>query len=158
MSLPPNIPPVNIDRAETAITRWLIHALPGTKADHVMDPDYWVHLAGRLRRTPNKGLGDEIRVLADDGSFDIEVTVVAIDPLGYWAQVRPVRVWERKVAEDVPAAQWPDKDGYRIDLSGPQKWRIIDAQNNIVAKGYPDETAAVEALANLKAAKVAKAA
>jgi hypothetical protein len=53
----------------------------------------------------------------------------------------------------VRSAVEPDPDGYRVEFSGPHKWRILDRAGNIVDKGLADETAAIARLAEIKAAK-----
>lgn len=158
MPLPTNIPPVRLQRRDEAITEWYHRAPQGTTIEHVLDPDFWAHTAAQMRRTPNKGIGDTVWVVAEDGSFDIEVLVVAVDPRGLWAQVRVLRAWQHEGKTQPAALTGPDKDGYVVEFSGPQRWRILDRSGEIVSKDHPDESAAREALANIKVAKGRKAA
>jgi hypothetical protein len=71
---------------------------PGVTAQHVVDPNFWVHLAEKLM------MHDRIEVLAADGSFDMDLRVVALDPdpQKRWAKVRVLRFWSEDKA--VPAA------------------------------------------------------
>jgi hypothetical protein len=145
-----NLLPTRIDRTEQVISRYFHVAAAGTTLEHVLDTGYWPHVARRLR------LHDEIRVAAADGSFDVELTVSAVDPRGLWAQTVLLR--ERKSASGAAApaaAIWPDADGYRVEFSGPHKWRILDRNNSVVEKGLDDEPAAIAALAAIKAKKAA---
>ena len=145
MDLSPHQLPLKIQRGDYAISRHFLLVEPGVTPDHVVDPDFWVHVAARLR------VMDRIEVVAADGSFDMELRVVAIDPRGLWAQVRPLSIVEGKLAV-AASGQFPDKDGYTIEFSGVHRWRIIRA-GEVVAKDFADQTAAAAALANIKAAK-----
>lgn len=146
MDLSSNLLPRDIRRSEVEITSWFLRVVPGVTPRHVVDPEFWAHLAGKLR------VDHRIEVVAADGSFDADLRVVAVDTRGEWAQIRVLRMTLAEPA-DLPADQWPDKDGYRIEFSGPQKHRIISPTNEVVASGFPDEAAAVAALAKIKAAK-----
>lgn len=153
MEIPSNLLPVQLQRDEEATTRWFHLATRGTLVEHIKNPDYWQHTAARLLRTPNKGLGDVIRVLAEDGSFDIDVTVLAVDPRGLWMQVREMRLWEAPADKPVEAPERADSDGYTVEFAGPHKWRIVNSAGDVVAHGYPSKPDAQKALINIKAEK-----
>lgn len=152
--------PMRLQRVEQVISRHLHIAPPGVTVDRVMDPEYWGHVGDKLRRSANGGLHDEIRVVAEDGSFDIEVTVVQVDFRGNWVRVRPLRMWPETlwkkygVAKAAPAmvAGTPDADGWRYEHAGPQGWRVINATGDIVDHGLPDQAAAEASLVAAKAA------
>lgn len=151
--------PMRLQRAEQVISRHFLLAEPGITAADVLDVDYLGHVGDKLRRSVNGGLYDEIRVVAKDGSFDIEVTVVQVDSRGNWVRVEPIRMkpaglWDTLAAGgDAPdmAPGVPDPDGWRIELSGPHRWRVINATGDIMAHGLPNQAAAEAALAAKKA-------
>lgn len=137
--------PVRIQSTQYERTEWLHEPQLGVTLDQVMDPNYWSHLAGRLK------VRDRIEVLAADRSYDIDLRVIAIDPRGHWVQVAL-----RGISEDVPrvvATPGPSADpqGYVIDNDPVQGWRILQGRD-LIAKGFGTEELAKEALANLKAA------
>lgn len=146
--------PAKLRRAEEAITRWYLRAPAGTLREHLLDPDYWVHIGPQLLRTPNRGIHDEIRVVADDGSFDVDLTVVEIDHRGKWARVveRSAAARGKRVERATPGT-YPDPDGYTIEFSSAHQWRIIDRHNNVLEKTIPDEETAKARLAEIKKAK-----
>ena len=147
------LPTRDSGRGDYAVARWYFLDLPpGTKPEHVEDPDFWVHMAARFR------VHDEIIAIAADGSFEAELRVVAIDPRKLWAQVRPLRVWRGEAAASENAAPRTDPDGYKIEFSGPHKWRIVNVAGDVVAKDFATETDARRALQNIKAMKPKKAA
>lgn len=145
MEIPRNLLPTRIQSTQYERTEWLHEPQPGVTLDQVMDPNYWSHLAGRLK------VRDRIEVLAADRSYDVDLRVIAIDPRGHWVQVAL-----RGISEDVPrvvAAPGPSADpqGYVIDNDPVQGWRILQGRD-LIAKGFGTEELAKEALANLKAA------
>lgn len=152
--IPTNLPPTYLRRAEEETTAWHYNAPPGTTLEHVLDPNFWGHIAGRLLNTPNRGIADTIRVFAVDGALDALVTVVAVDPRGQWADVRVV--WYRPIER--PVALAADKDGYKIEHDGQDRWRVINPTNEIIAKNLPDQTTAQAELARIKAQKPQRAA
>lgn len=143
MDLPSHLLPSRLPRAAHERGDYLHRAAAGVTLDMVLNPNYWAHLAERLR------IGDRIEALADDGSFDVDLRVVAIDPRGHWALVRT----RPSVSAAMPAAPFagpaPDADGYTIDRDPVQGWRILRGRD-LIAKDFADEAAAREALAGVK--------
>lgn len=160
MAIPSNLLPKKIERGFDgyALSHRVLRTEPGLPPEFVMDPDFWQHLAARCR------VHDQILVIAQDGSFEADLRVMSIDPDGHWAQMRLLREWPAGVisaaVKDAPAppeplARGPDADGYLIEWSGPQRWRIVRGAD-VVATDLPDEAAAAMTLANIKAAKPSK--
>jgi hypothetical protein len=146
VDIPLHLLPTKIARNDYGLTRHFLPVNAGVTPEHVVDPDFWVHLSRGFK------VFDEIAVVATDGTFDLDLRVVAIDPRGLWTQVRVLRLWEGKTADSAPAGQYPDKDGYTIEFAGPHRWRIVRG-GDVVAKDFADQAAAVEALVNIKDAK-----
>lgn len=144
--LPVNLLPSTIERQTVRINHWFLETMPGITADHVVSPDFWVHVARRVR------VNDRIEVVAKDGSFDLDLRVVAIDPRGFWVQVRPLRVFNGHPI----VIERGDPDGYKIEHDPVHKWRIIDRAGNVVDKGLADERHAIARLAKIKAEKNAR--
>jgi hypothetical protein len=150
MNIPIQLLPIRIGRtqlAEFARASYFILARPGVTPDHIVDPDFWVNWASTLK------INDRIEVVAADGSFDMEVRVVALDPRGLWARVRPLRIAEGKIpVSSSPTGQYPDAEGYIVEFSDHHRWRIIRG-NDIVARDFPDQASAIEALQQIKQTK-----
>jgi hypothetical protein len=154
VAIPDHLVPTTFPLAQTVRTVRSISVKPGTTIEMVLDPDYWVHGGGVLK------VNDLIEVIAQDGSFELELRVVAVDARGYWAHVRPRYRWpaegEAVKRADAPNT-WPDKDGYRIEWSGSpvHRWRIIDRAGEVVGSRFPTEDAAIKQLAEIKREKIA---
>lgn len=71
--------PQRMQTAEYVRRDWVVTAEEGTTVDDVLDPSYWVHLAGQL--TPY----DRIEVRVDTGEFLLELLVKQSGR--NWAQV-----------------------------------------------------------------------
>jgi hypothetical protein len=153
MQIPDHLVPKRITRAEVARVTRFLSVPPGTTRDMCLDPDYWVHLGSTLK------VDDRIEILAQDGTFDLDLRVISLDPRGYWAQVRLLREWVQPdgAKKEAQPKAWPDADGYRIEWSTPttHKWRIIDRAGQIVSRGHASEADAIETLAEIKLAKIA---
>ncbi len=150
--------PKKTERAEHAYTQYLVRAAPGVQPGHLIDPDFWVHLAHKL------ALNDRLEVMAADGSFEAELRVVAIDPRRLWAKTRMIRYcgaegvdWPSALpftSEDIPAdEQFPD--GYKIKFRGRAKFAIEDRIGNIVEEQIPSKALALAKLAEIRRQKEA---
>jgi hypothetical protein len=146
VTIPSQLLPTRSSRADYARAVHFVLAAPGTTPEHVMDPDYWTHLASGMR------VYDRVEIIAADGSFDMEVRCIELDPRGLWARMRPLRVSEGRAATHAPVGPWPDKEGYSVEWGGPHRWRIIRGQD-VVARDFPDQASAIDALVNIKAAR-----
>lgn len=142
--LPTRLLPTQIRRTETDITHWFHEATRGVTAEMVQHPDYWANVARKFK------VNDCIEVVAQDGTFDLDLRVMAVDARYLWAQVRALRVFETKEPVERDDA---DPDGYRIEFAGPHKFRIIDRNGTVVDTRLPTRVAATERLAQLKAEK-----
>lgn len=126
----------------------------GVEARHVAHPEFWQHVANRL------SVNDILEVRGPDCG-DMELRVVAIDPMKQWADVIVLRHCGLQGIV-IPGAQavpvrGSDADGYRIDPNGPNKtWRIVQGRD-VIAKDFGTEGEAHVALANLRAAAKRKA-
>ena len=49
----------------------------------------------------------------------------------------------------------PDPDGYKVQFSGPHKWRVLSPAGSIVGKGYATREDALAALAEIKPKRAA---
>lgn len=161
MDIPSHLLPTDVEHglSGSSAYNWVCRTRPGVTAAHIMNPDFWVHVTRRLK------VEHTITVLAQDGTLDADLRVIAVDPQGFWVQTRLLRGWpaaEFEVATPqaapVVAQQWPDRDGYVVEWGGHHKWRIMrvtgaGGKPELVFKDFPDRATAMDALANLKAAK-----
>lgn len=129
---------------------YFIAAAPGTTVEHVVDPDYWLHLASRLK------VYDRIEVVAQDGAFDIDVRVVATDPRGHYVVVRPLRVWvpdEQDARKpSLRQMQAADGDGFIVEEDPVHGWRVMRG-GDIIARRLKDKATAEAVRADARAGK-----
>lgn len=153
MDIPSHLLPTKMDDAFYARTHHQLIVQPGVTPEHIADPDFWVHVCGPTAGRYRLKVFDLIDVIAADGTFDATLRVIAIDPRAMWAQVRILRLWRNKEGQKPnPVTQWPDKEGYVVEYDRQQRWRIIRG-TELVARDFPDEASAVDALNNIKATK-----
>lgn len=99
----------------------------GTRPDDMLNPDYWVHCARKLR---NNTL---ITVRSEDGTFaGILIVLAASDT---WARCEWLVL--REFEDPIEADPTPERDLYKIDnvASG---WRVIDkATGKALVIGLP---------------------
>jgi hypothetical protein len=147
MEIPSHLLPTSLERGfgGYALSHWVYRSPAGVTADHIMDPNLWVHVASRLR------VDDKIEVIASDGSIDAELRVIAIDPRQLWAKMRPLRLHEASPVEKRQAGPSADGGGYIIEQDPVHGWRIVQGRE-LIAKDFETEDDARAALANLKAA------
>jgi hypothetical protein len=145
VEIPNNLLPTRLQAAlGFAHGEYIIKPLPGTTPEHVVCPEYWIHLATRLK--PD----DTIEVLAQDGSFDMEVRVTSVDPRGLYAHVRVLRFCDGngvKIGEGsavmppgLPPVGTPDRDGLTVERDA-RGWRVVQGRELIQGQ-LPSEEAA----------------
>jgi len=110
----------------------------GHAPDDLLQPEYWMHWARKLR--PNSF----VRVRAEDGSFDGELLVIQASDT--WAKC----VWfvfnQRAEAERAEVDQSPKRDGYKIEPNA-RGWRLIEkASGKVIAKDLPQKSDAEKRL------------
>lgn len=153
--IPSQLLPTSMPTSHFGFARFDLVVPRGVLPEHVVNPDFWVHVASRLR------VNARIEVTAEDGSFDMYLRVLAIDPRGLWAQVRVLDFVGPEGREvpgvgAVPAIPESDidPDGYKIEFAGPHKFRIVRG-NDVIETHLPTKAAAYAKLAEIKAEKAA---
>jgi hypothetical protein len=119
---------------------------PGITIDDVMDPEYWEHLASRLK------VGDMIEVRNSNFSLDIVLRVVGLDPRGHWAKVvkRGDKILDRELSDSSV-----DADGWGVDNDPVRGWIVCRGKEVVAPKSgeprLPDKEAALKRMSELKA-------
>lgn len=151
MEIPFNLLPARLQVATGfAHGEYFVVAPIGATPENVADPDFWLHVAARLK------LHDRIEVVAADGSFDMDVRVTAVDPRGHYAVVRVLRSW----AADEKASNGPavrqmgtiDNDGFIVEEDPVHGWRVMRG-GDIIARRLKDKAAAEAVRADARAGK-----
>lgn len=139
MDFPRDLLPKRLLPKEYAIPTHCVDVESDVTPEQALDPNFWQHLVAKFR------LGHEVIVRPRDFSYRLHAEVVAIDPAGHWAMLRPITLTEGKAF----AAGAKDESGYRIDHDPVQGWRILNGRD-LIAKDLPTEEEAQHVLAKLK--------
>jgi hypothetical protein len=161
MDLPTQLLPKRLGHRGGADYDRTVHFLtvgPGVSPAMLVDPDFWQHLADRLK------VNDRLEIVSPE--FDMDLRVVAVDPRRLWAQVRVLRFC---LSEGVPipglapdqymesavVAGAPDEAGYIVEWGGPRHlWRIVRG-SDLIAKGFSKKDEAHARLAEIKSERAA---
>lgn len=156
MDIPLHMLPANSRAAKHAYNRHVVMADPGITPAHLIESDFWVHLAAKFR------VNDVIEILAPD--YEMDLRVVAIDSRNLWARVRPIRfcgpdgVAIQEFDSPVAGADMSDEvfdDGYQIKFHGRAKFSIEDRFGNAVEELIATKKIALEKLAEIRREKLA---
>lgn len=133
----------NASRADYASTAWFVHLPAGVKLGDLFNPRFWAHHTRILKKH------DLLRVRAEDGSFDFELTVVELRQGGVLMEAWPKMPAAIEIAEATEVAPVQIADGSycpRIEYKKVTKWRVIGQDNNESMAGIETKPAAVAAL------------
>lgn len=111
---------------ETAGQLWHVTVPTGVERTDLLDPAFWAHHA--QGKTP----GDEIRALAEDGSW--RATYLIVDSAKNWIRVAEL-TFDELSREDAQASDEQVKeflDGYKVTHRGPRKWSVLRASDGAV--------------------------
>ena len=139
MDLPSHLVPTRSVLKPYAIPAHVVDVDPAVTPQMALDPNFWPHLVHKFQP------GHEVIVRPRDFSYRLHAEVIAIDPAGHYAVLRPI-----SLTEGMPFTQGAkESDGYRVDHDPVQGWRILRARDLIEA-GLPNEEAARARLAELR--------
>lgn len=155
MSLPNGFGlPRSMERASHEFSWWCLRSAPGHTLDQVMDPEYWASILNQSG-SGSVGLYDQVRVIARDGAFCVDLMFREIDERRLWARVQLMHTYWTDADEEARSAA-KDADGWEVNWGGPvHRWRIISPAGVLAAKGYGSRGEAEMALASLKSARAA---
>lgn len=111
---------------ETANTRWNVSVPIKVTREHLLVPAFWAHHANGKRP------GDEIRALADDGTWRAEYLV--LDSAKTWLKVKELNFIELSVQEKAETEmQVKAVEGeYEVVFRGPRKWSVLRKHDGAV--------------------------
>lgn len=126
------LPGHKINTAEYARTAWRAEPASGVEFEEVLKPEYWTHVAKRMKR------GDVIEVFAEDGSYYAELLVVNCGD--QWASVKTKGHMSLKAKT---AVKRPD---YETKWKGEQAlWSVIRTKDSkLMQDKFPTEDQARE--------------
>jgi hypothetical protein len=148
MPLPHTLPRY-VDKQTTHFGAWGLRAPPGHTLEHVMDPEYWVH-ALQMNAIQQY---DTIRVVAEDGSYGVDLMFIDVDERRMWARTAVVQKLPLgdKSASQEALVQHKDRDGWVVEWGGPvHKWRVLSPAGALASKGHSNKQEAEAALAGMK--------
>lgn len=108
--------PSRMKECEFERTLWVITAHENTRPEDLMEPDYWTHVAERLKPW------DKIEARADDGSWYAELLV--LDVSRRWATVHALRI-DHLTTKDLSLSK-ALSDDYAVEWKGPaHKFSVV---------------------------------
>ena len=128
--------------------RYFVQLRPGETYADLFVPTFWGYHKGRLAEN------DMIRVRANDGSFDVQITVTAVKVDGLVMKRWPIE----PTAEDIAKAKefgsaeryvpyGPDgKPTVRVEHLPATNWRVLGL-NGEISQGHKDEGTALKKMA-----------
>lgn len=109
------LPPRRVTIAESAFNRWNVIADAGTTQDDLENSAFWTHNIQGIRR------GDEVRVVAADGSFIARGDVLATGPKDIL-----VDIWQFRERESVNPEALSIPSEYSIEWAGElEQFRVL---------------------------------
>jgi hypothetical protein len=128
--------------------RYFVQLRPGETYADLFVPTFWNYHRGKLADN------DLVRVRAHDGSFDVNVTVVAVNVGGVVMQRWPIEppADDMTKAKEVGNAERyvpygnDGKPVVRVDFLPATQWRVIGLHGE-VSQGHKDEATANKAMA-----------
>ena len=112
----PQLPVVNIKRAEHARTVWAVNVESAITMADLTRPDFWSHVANKFNAF------DRLEIRPDDSSYWAELLVVACDRV--WAKVLVLRHYQLTEAQKEDAAAAIDT-GFEVKHRGHLRWCVI---------------------------------
>lgn len=139
-----NILPGNAlqNTAEYDRNTFFVSVGPDVSMEDVLTPRFWAHHVAKLK------VNTKIEVVAEDGSFDLELRVVKTG-VGY-VHVRVLREWKRvsaPAAEQVPDVSETDiPEGYIVNHAPKTKWRFLTEEPKLeIARDFATKEHAIAA-------------
>lgn len=147
------------DCADYKVTAYVETLQPGVQFDDIFNPLFWAHHKAKLK------LNDTVRLIANDRSFDIDVTVSHVARGGVTVELRggrlPAEVKDAQAArqaamekargpQPVPVNKQSGKHMVRIDHTPKTKWRLIGIDGKEVKRNMEKIEAEAELVKYLK--------
>jgi len=138
--------------ADYVFQRYHIIVPPAVSFEDLFKPITWAHHAGRLKQY------DIVRVCANDGAYDVDLTVLSVENGGVQMGVRPHMgglIAEKAIevaatrAKEATVTKVPiEADGLpkvRVQFLPATKWRVL-GMTGVVSQDHPSEKAAIKAM------------
>lgn len=142
------------ETADYIFTRYVVEIPPNMGIEDLFKPVNWAHFStGKLKKH------DTIRCIAENGSFDIDLSVREVTVGGVHMVQRPhingkcgaaaMAELDRIAEESAPSIVPLARDGLpvvRVEFLPATKWRVIGLEGGEVSRGHKTEAAATKAM------------
>lgn len=131
-----------LQQAEFYRVVWFVTPPAGSKLDPMLQPDYWRHVAKRLK------VGAQIEITPEDAQWFARLIVrsntasgIKVGVLEHVQFDAPVE----KPAKQVRALKSDGNEDFEVKFAGADKWRVLRrADGEIVARGLASREEALE--------------
>lgn len=128
--------PTNIEEANYERTIWQVMPESKVKIEDLLKPDYWAHVAKRLKA------GDRIEAVPEDRHYFAEFFVLGAS--ANWAKLVLLR--EVTIIKDNESTV---EEGFKVAFAGKHKWRVTQG-TEILSKDHDDKASAEQWLKDHK--------
>jgi len=117
---------------------WCISLKVGQSREDFMRPDFWAHVASRMKKH------DRVEILHEEGGYFAEVIVKSVEKLGVIvALLREVNLNELETTT-------VDQSEYTLKFRGPRKWSILrTADGQVIEENIDTEGQAKQKLVDM---------
>lgn len=124
--------PGSLEPAHDASVTWRYMAPTGHTIEMVQEPGYFRNSVREcsMSRIANRHAWNKIEVIAEDGSFEVELRVVSVDKDALLVHTRTIREWQ---AETKKAAAAPPAN-YTVEHVQGNGWRALDPNSTAVTE------------------------
>jgi hypothetical protein len=128
------LPLQNRKQAGSVFLNFYVKVPLGHTLADLLEPYYWGNHAKNLR------LYGVLTCIAEDGSFDVDLRVIALSDT--WAKMRIIREWVLPEGETV-ADPSPARDRFEVNFTSEGKWRVLSKDNGkVLIKDLPNKSEA----------------
>lgn len=129
--------PTGLEPAEYRRNQWIATAAKGVRAEDLLQPDYWAHVAAKLAPW------NKIEVRAEDGLWYAEAIV--LDCSRNWARIALLPGYPLFLTSSDISQTQSAPAGYEVVHRGPKKWSVIRAKDHAVMhEGEQTKTGAAD--------------
>lgn len=123
--------PGSLEPAHDAAITWRYIAPVGHTIEMLQEPSYFGHNIRECARSRLAGrhAWNRIEVIAEDGSFEVELRVVSVDADARHVHTRIIRQWP-----EAKRSAAPPPEGYTVEHVQGNGWRALDRNAGTVTE------------------------
>lgn len=143
MDKKPEARPASLEALQDASITWRYVAPPGVSLEMCQRPEYWSQVTRECsqRRVAGRPSWNRIEIIADDGSWEADLRILAVDAPAGRVFTRTIREWHEKKR---PGRKASLPDGFRVEHITERGWRVVDDRGVVLISEVTIEQDAVD--------------